>query len=66
MVWDNWNGGWHYVSHYELGLRKNRNRYVYHGDKFTSAKTGKVWQYYKKGDEIKVRPYSAPASVVVA
>jgi|688.fasta_scaffold1946874_1 hypothetical protein len=61
QVWDKWNNEWAYVSHFELEKRQNRFRFVYHGDTFTSSKTGKVWQYYKKGDELGVRPYK-PAS----
>lgn len=56
-VWDKWNDEWVYASHYEIGKRKNKFRYVYHGETFTSPKTGKVWQYQKDGDSIKVRPF---------
>jgi hypothetical protein len=62
QVWDKWNNEWAYVSHFELEQRKNRSRFVYHGDTFTSPKTGKTWQYYKKGDGIGVRPFK-PATL---
>jgi hypothetical protein len=57
-VWDKWNNEWAYVSHAELGKHKNRFRFVYHGDTFTSPKTGKTWQFYKKGDNLGVRPFT--------
>jgi len=55
-VWDKWNDEWVYVSHHELSQKKNKFRFVYHGEKFTSQKTGKTWQYQKSGDKLKVRP----------
>jgi len=60
VVYDKTLGGWFYVSHYELG--RNKYRYVYDGDVFTSPKTGKTWQYYRKGDDLKVRPYKKPVT----
>jgi|688.fasta_scaffold294147_3 hypothetical protein len=59
-VFDKVEGGWFHVSHYELS--KNKYRYVYAGDTFTSPKTGKKWQYYRKGNELKVRPFKELAS----
>jgi hypothetical protein len=47
--------GWYIVSHHDI--EKNKKRYVYAGEVFTSPKTGKTWQYYRKGNDLKVKPY---------
>ncbi len=65
-VWDKWSNQWAYVSHFELEKTKNRFRFVSHGDIFTSPKTGKTWQYYKKGDGLGVRPAPATAKISLA
>jgi len=55
-VYDKYMDGWYIVSHHDI--EKNKKRYVYAGEVFTSPKTGKSWQYYRKGNELKVKPYN--------